>query len=413
MSVRDRSLAPEGKKKINWVKSHMPVLNLLEKHFEEEKPLKGTNISMAIHLEPTTAYLATVLGKGGAKVALTGSNPLSTQDSAAAAVNEEENVEVYAKHGADKEEFYENYNKVLDIEPDVIIDDGSDLVSITHEKRRNLLDKIKGACEETTTGVNRLKSMEKENVLEFPAIAVNDAKSKYLFDSMHGTGQSVWDGVMRTTNLSIAGSQVVVSGFGPVGKGIAKRADGLGANVTITEVNPIRALEAVMEGYSVKTMKEASKIADFIITATGDKNVVDKEHFNLMKENAILANAGHFDVEVNVEGLEKMAEEVKEVKENITEYKLNDKSLFVLGEGRLVNLACGDGHAAEIMDISFALQAKSVLYLINNDLKNKVYNVPKKIDEEVSELKLKGMGIETDTLTEEQKEYLGSWKLGT
>ncbi len=413
MSVRDRSLAPEGKKKINWVKSHMPVLNLLEKHFEEEKPLKGTNISMAIHLEPTTAYLATVLGKGGAKVALTGSNPLSTQDSAAAAVNEEENVEVYAKHGADKEEFYENYNKVLDIEPDVIIDDGSDLVSITHEKRRNLLDKIKGACEETTTGVNRLKSMEKENVLEFPAIAVNDAKSKYLFDSMHGTGQSVWDGVMRTTNLSIAGSQVVVSGFGPVGKGIAKRADGLGANVTITEVNPIRALEAVMEGYSVKTMKEASKIADFIITATGDKNVVDKEHFNLMKENAILANAGHFDVEVNVEGLEKMAEEVKEVKENITEYKLNDKSLFVLGEGRLVNLACGDGHAAEIMDISFALQAKSVLYLINNDLKNKVYNVPKKIDEEVSELKLKGMGIKTDTLTEEQKEYLGSWKLGT
>lgn len=413
MSVRDRSLAPEGKKKINWVKSHMPVLNLLEKHFEEEKPLKGTNISMAIHLEPTTAYLATVLGKGGAKVALTGSNPLSTQDSAAAAVNEEENVEVYAKHGADKEEFYENYNKVLDIEPDVIIDDGSDLVSITHEKRRNLLDKIKGACEETTTGVNRLKSMEKENVLEFSAIAVNDAKSKYLFDSMHGTGQSVWDGVMRTTNLSIAGSQVVVSGFGPVGKGIAKRADGLGANVTITEVNPIRALEAVMEGYSVKTMKEASKIADFIITATGDKNVVDKEHFNLMKENAILANAGHFDVEVNVEGLEKMAEEVKEVKENITEYKLNDKSLFVLGEGRLVNLACGDGHAAEIMDISFALQAKSVLYLINNDLKNKVYNVPKKIDEEVSELKLKGMGIETDTLTEEQKEYLGSWKLGT
>lgn len=413
MSVRDRSLAPEGKKKINWVKSHMPVLNLLEKHFEEEKPLKGTNISMAIHLEPTTAYLATVLGKGGAKVGLTGSNPLSTQDSAAAAVNEEENVEVYAKHGADKEEFYENYNKVLDIEPDVIIDDGSDLVSITHEKRRNLLDKIKGACEETTTGVNRLKSMEKENVLEFPAIAVNDAKSKYLFDSMHGTGQSVWDGVMRTTNLSIAGSQVVVSGFGPVGKGIAKRADGLGANVTITEVNPIRALEAVMEGYSVKTMKEAAKIADFIITATGDKNVVDKEHFNLMKENAILANAGHFDVEVNVEGLEKMAEEVKEVKENITEYKLNDKSLFVLGEGRLVNLACGDGHAAEIMDISFALQAKSVLYLINNDLKNKVYNVPKKIDEEVSELKLKGMGIETDALTEEQKEYLGSWKLGT
>lgn len=413
MSVRDRSLAPEGKKKINWVKSHMPVLNLLEKHFEEEKPLKGTNISMAIHLEPTTAYLATVLGKGGAKVGLTGSNPLSTQDSAAAAVNEEENVEVYAKHGADKEEFYENYNKVLDIEPDVIIDDGSDLVSITHEKRRNLLDKIKGACEETTTGVNRLKSMEKENVLEFPAIAVNDAKSKYLFDSMHGTGQSVWDGVMRTTNLSIAGSQVVVSGFGPVGKGIAKRADGLGANVTITEVNPIRALEAVMEGYSVKTMKEAAKIADFIITATGDKNVVDKEHFNVMKENAILANAGHFDVEVNVEGLEKMAEEVKEVKENITEYKLNDKSLFVLGEGRLVNLACGDGHAAEIMDISFALQAKSVLYLINNDLKNKVYNVPKKIDEEVSKLKLKGMGIETDALTEEQKEYLGSWKLGT
>ena len=413
MSVKDPSLASEGKKKIEWVKSHMPVLNLLEKQFEEEKPLRNINISMAIHLEPTTAYLATVLGKSGAKVALTGSNPLSTQDSAAAAVNEEKNVEVHAKHGADKDEFYENYNKVLDIKPDVIIDDGSDLVSMVHEERRNLINKIQGACEETTTGVNRLRSMEKENVLEFPAIAVNDAKSKYLFDSMHGTGQSVWDGIMRTTNLSIAGSNVVVSGFGPVGKGIAKRADGLGANVTVTEVNPIRALEAVMEGYNVTNMKEAVKKADFIVTATGNKNVVDKEHFKVMKENAILANAGHFDVEVNIQGLKEDADEIRKVKENITEYKIDDKSLYVLGEGRLVNLACGDGHAAEIMDMSFALQAKSILYLINNNLENKVYNVPKKIDEEISKLKLEGMGIKTDSLTKEQIDYLGSWKLGT
>ncbi len=413
MNIKDPSLSKEGEKKIDWIKNHMPVLNLLENSFETEKPLDGLNISMAIHLEPTTAYLAIVLGKGGANVSLTGSNPLSTQDDAAAAANEAKNVEVFAKHGADKQEFYENYNKTLDNQPDIIVDDGADLASIVHQERPNQLNRLKGICEETTTGVNRLKAMEKDNALKSPVIAVNDAESKYLFDSMHGTGQSVWDGIMRTTNLSVAGSNAVVAGFGPVGKGVAKRADGLGANVIVTEVNPIRALEAVMEGFEVMPMIEAAKKGDFFVTTTGNKNVITKEHFKTMKENAILTNAGHFDVEVNVEALKEVSDSSRKVRENIEEYKIGDKNLYLLGEGRLVNLACGDGHAAEIMDMSFALQAKSAMYLKENELKNKVYDVPEKIDKEVSKLKLKGMGIEIDELSDEQREYLDSWKMGT
>lgn len=413
MNIKDPSLSKEGEKKIDWIKNHMPVLNLLENSFETEKPLDGLNISMAIHLEPTTAYLAIVLGKGGANVSLTGSNPLSTQDDAAAAANEAKNVEVFAKHGANKQEFYENYNKTLDNQPDIIVDDGADLASIVHQERPNLLNRLKGICEETTTGVNRLKAMEKDNALKSPVIAVNDAESKYLFDSMHGTGQSVWDGIMRTTNLSVAGSNAVVAGFGPVGKGVAKRADGLGANVIVTEVNPIRALEAVMEGFEVMPMIEAAKKGDFFVTTTGNKNVITKEHFKTMKENAILTNAGHFDVEVNVEALKEVSDSSRKVRENIEEYKIGDKNLYLLGEGRLVNLACGDGHAAEIMDMSFALQAKSAMYLKENELKNKVYDVPEKIDKEVSKLKLKGMGIEIDELSDEQREYLDSWKMGT
>lgn len=410
---KDLNLILEGKKKIDWAKAHMHVLNMLERKFKEEKPFEELKIGAAIHLESNSAYLAITLAKGGARVAITGSNPLSTQDDVAAALGEEVNVEVFAKHGIDREGFYENYEKVLEIEPNLIVDDGADLSSIIHKDRPELLKDLIGICEETTSGVRRLRSMERSRDLKVPAIAVNDAKSKYLFDSMHGTGQSTWDGIIRTTNMNVAGSNVVVAGFGSVGKGITKRADGLGAKVTVTEVDPIRALEAAMEGYDVMPIEQAAKKGDFFISATGGKNVIGQRHFEKMKDGAILSNAGHFDVEINVEELKEMAVEVREVKENVEEYKIGDKNLYLLGEGRLVNLACADGHAAEIMDISFALQAKSALYLLESDLDNRVYNVPEEVDKQVSRLKLESMEIEIDELTEEQKEYLESWETGT
>lgn len=410
---RDSNLIPEGKKKIDWAKAHMPVLNSLERKFKEEKPFEGQNIGMAIHLESNSAYLAITLARGGAKVAITGSNPSSTQDDVVAALGEEENVKTFAKHGIDREGFYKNYEKVLNTKPNLIVDDGADLSSKIHKDRPELLKDLVGICEETTSGVRRLRSMKECGDLKVPAIAVNDAKSKYLFDSMHGTGQSTWDGIIRTTNMNVAGSNVVVAGFGPVGKGIAKRADGLGAKVIVAEVDPIRALEAAMEGYDVMPMEKAARKGDLFITATGNKNVIVQKHFEEMKDGAILSNSGHFDVEINVEELKEMADEVREVKENVAEYKIGDKKLYLLGEGRLVNLACADGHATEIMDISFALQAKSALYLLKSDLDNRIYNVPEEIDKEVSRLKLESMEIEIDELTKEQKEYLESWEAGT
>lgn len=393
---------------MEWAKLNMPVMKNIEKRFKKEKPLKGVNIAMALHLEAKTAVLAHILSEGGANVAITGSNPLTTQDDVAEALSRK-GVGVFAKYGESEKEYWENYNKVLDVKPDIIVDDGGDMVYLVHTKRKELLKKIIGASEETTTGVIRDRALENEGKLKFPVIAVNNGQCKYLFDNRYGTGQSTWDGIIRTTNITIAGKNVVVAGFGWVGRGVAMRAKGLGARVFVTEVDPIRAMEAHMEGFTVLPMKEAAKIGDIFVTTTGDTNVIDKRHFSLLKNGAILANAGHFNVEINMPELEKSAVKKRVVRENITEYTLpNRRKVYVLGEGRLVNLACADGHPIEIMDLSFALQALSVKYLLKNGKKmeNKVYNVPAEIDLRVAEEMLKANGIEIDKLTKKQIDYL-------
>ncbi len=393
---------------MEWAKLNMPVMKNIEKRFKKEKPLKGVNIAMALHLEAKTAVLAHILSEGGANVAITGSNPLTTQDDVAEALSRK-GVGVFAKYGESEKEYWENYNKVLDVKPDIIVDDGGDMVYLVHTKRKELLKKIIGASEETTTGVIRDRALENEGKLKFPVIAVNNGQCKYLFDNRYGTGQSTWDGIIRTTNITIAGKNVVVAGFGWVGRGVAMRAKGLGARVFVTEVDPIRAMEAHMEGFTVLPMKEAAKIGDIFVTTTGDTNVIDKRHFSLLKNGAILANAGHFNVEINMPELEKSAVKKRVVRENITEYTLpNRRKVYVLGEGRLVNLACADGHPIEIMDLSFALQALSVEYLLKNGKKmeNKVYNVPAEIDLRVAEEMLKANGIEIDKLTKKQIDYL-------
>ncbi|MCD6427111.1 MAG: adenosylhomocysteinase [Caldisericaceae bacterium] len=397
-----------GDLKMEWAKLNMPVMKNIEKRFKKEKPLKGVNIAMALHLEAKTAVLAHILSEGGANVAITGSNPLTTQDDVAEALSRK-GVGVFAKYGESEKEYWENYNKVLDVKPDIIVDDGGDMVYLVHTKRKELLKKIIGASEETTTGVIRDRALENEGKLKFPVIAVNNGQCKYLFDNRYGTGQSTWDGIIRTTNITIAGKNVVVAGFGWVGRGVAMRAKGLGARVFVTEVDPIRAMEAHMEGFTVLPMKEAAKIGDIFVTTTGDTNVIDKRHFSLLKNGAILANAGHFNVEINMPELEKSAVKKRVVRENITEYTLpNRRKVYVLGEGRLVNLACADGHPIEIMDLSFALQALSVEYLLKNGKKmeNKVYNVPAEIDLRVAEEMLKANGIEIDKLTKKQIDYL-------
>ena len=397
-----------GDLKMEWAKLNMPVMKNIEKRFKKEKPLKGVNIAMALHLEAKTAVLAHILSEGGANVAITGSNPLTTQDDVAEALSRK-GVGVFAKYGESEKEYWENYNKVLDVKPDIIVDDGGDMVYLVHTKRKELLKKIIGASEETTTGVIRDRALENEGKLKFPVIAVNNGQCKYLFDNRYGTGQSTWDGIIRTTNITIAGKNVVVAGFGWVGRGVAMRAKGLGARVFVTEVDPIRAMEAHMEGFTVLPMKEAAKIGDIFVTTTGDTNVIDKRHFSLLKNGAILANAGHFNVEINMPELEKSAVKKRVVRENITEYTLpNRRKVYALGEGRLVNLACADGHPIEIMDLSFALQALSVEYLLKNGKKmeNKVYNVPAEIDLRVAEEMLKANGIEIDKLTKKQIDYL-------
>ena len=413
-AVRDINLWKEGERKIEWATRHMPVLNLIRERFKEEKPFKGITIGMALHLEAKTAVLAETLMEGGAKIAITGCNPLSTQDDVAAACAKK-GMHVYAWRGETVEEYYENLNRVLDHEPDIVIDDGCDLIFLLHTKRTELLDNIMGGCEETTTGIIRLKAMEKEGALKFPVMDVNDAYTKHLFDNRYGTGQSALDGILRATNLLIAGKTVVVAGYGWCGRGVAMRAKGLGAEVVVTEINPIRALEARMDGFKVMKMEKAAEIGDIFITTTGCKDVIRKEHILKMKNGAILANAGHFDNEINKKHLEELAKSVREVRNCVTEYDLGDKKIYLLGEGRLVNLACADGHPCEVMDMSFANQALAAEYILKNHdkLEPRVYNIPYEQDLMIASLKLKAMGIEIGELTEEQKKYLEDWREGT
>ncbi len=410
--IKDISLAEEGELKIAWVKEHMPVLNRIREKFLQEKPFAGLKVSISLHLEAKTAYLAKVIKDGGAIVTITGSNPLSTQDDIAAALVKD-GIRVLAKYNPTEEEYYNYLIKSLETKPDLIIDDGGDLVKILHSERTDLAKNIRGGAEETTTGVLRLKALARNNQLSFPMIAVNDAYSKYLFDNRYGTGQSVWDGIMRTTNLVIAGKTVVVAGYGWCGKGVALRAKGLGAKVVVTEVDAIKATEAYMDGFLVMPMIDAAKIGDIFITVTGNVDVITKEHMKVMKNGAILANAGHFDVEVNVHHLRDLATETKRVRKNIDEYTLvNGKKIYLLGEGRLVNLAAGDGHPVEIMDMTFALQALSLFYIGQNyqNLKSDVYNVPQDIDQLVAKYMLESLNVTIDSLTNEQKDYLADWQ---
>lgn len=409
--IRDIGLAPEGEARINWVKKYMPLLNTLEREFIKDQPFKDKKVTVSVHLEAKTAYLALVLAAGGAEVAVTGSNPLSTQDPIAAALAKA-GLKVYAWHGATDEEYMDHLNKALDIGPDIVIDDGGDLVQLLHTSRSDLAENLLGGCEETTTGVMRLRAREKEGLLKFPMISVNDAYCKYLFDNRYGTGQSVWDGIMRTTNLIIAGKTVVVAGYGWCGRGVAMKAKGLGANIIVTEIDPIKAIEAVMDGFTVMTMDEAATLGDIFVTVTGCLKVIRKEHMEKMKDGVLLANAGHFDVEVWRPDLEELAVETRPMRKNITGYVMEDgRILNLMAEGRLVNLASGDGHPAEIMDMSFALQALSARYVLENRAKldNKVYIVPEEIDKRVAAMKLAAMGLEIDELSKEQDDYLNAY----
>ncbi|MCY9588611.1 adenosylhomocysteinase [Paenibacillus chitinolyticus] len=410
--VADQSLAPEGHLKIDWVKAHMPVLNRIREQFEKEQPFRGLKVAISLHLEAKTAYLAKVVQAGGAEVTITGSNPLSTQDDVCAALAED-GITVFAKYNPDPKEYKELMIKTLETKPDLIIDDGGDLVTILHSERRDLLAGVRGGAEETTTGILRLKALDKEGRLEFPMVAVNDAFCKYLFDNRYGTGQSVFDGINRTTNLVVAGKTVVVVGYGWCGKGVAMRAKGLGAQVVVTEIDAIKAVEAYMDGFTVLPMSEAAKIGDYFVTVTGNRDVIRGEHFEVMKDGAILSNAGHFDVEVNKPELAAQSSSVRTVRRNIEEYQLKDgRKIYLLAEGRLVNLAAGDGHPAEIMDMTFALQALSLKYVNDRyeEIGKTVVNVPYELDEQVARYKLESLGISIDRLSDEQKAYLQSWQ---
>jgi adenosylhomocysteinase len=409
--IRDKNLAPQGLKKIEWAKEHMPVLQELHKDLLEHKPFKGLNIAICIHLEAKTAYMALVFQGGGARVVITGSNPLSTQDDVAAALAGE-GVEVYALHGATPQEYNECLYRTAETKPQLIIDDGGDLVSLLHKSFSQDIPGIIGGAEETTTGLNRLRAMEKEKALGFPMIAVNDALCKHLFDNRYGTGQSAWDGIMRSTNLIVAGKNVVVIGYGWCGKGVAMRAKGLGAKVIICEVDPVRALEAHMDGFHVLSLLEAAPQGDIFITVTGCSKVLRSEHFMLMKNRALLANAGHFDIEIDKQSLAELTGPPQQVRQNVEAYTFPDgRCLYLLGEGRLVNLAAADGHPVEIMDMSFGLQVLALRYLLRKKgrLENRVLPLPPELDQEVAWLKLKALQINIDALTTEQKAYLESW----
>lgn len=413
--VKDMSLAKEGIRKIEWVQRHMPVLEHIKKEYEETQPFKGITIGSCLHLEPKTINLGLTLQAGGAEVAMTGCNPLSTHDDAVAGAADL-GLNIYGWRDQDDEEYYQTINMVLDHKPDVIIDDGADMIMVLHNERTDVLKHIKGACEETTTGVHRLEAMHKDGALKFPVVAVNDAYTKYLFDNRYGTGQSSFDAIMGTTNMLIAGKSVVVCGYGWCGRGIGLRAQGLGANVIVTEIDPIRALEARMDGYRVMKIRDAVKEADLIITVTGNINIIHGDDFKYMKDGCMLCNSGHFNVEINRRDLEAQSTSVREVRESIEMFTMKDgRKIYLLADGRLVNLSAarGQGHPAEIMDMSFAVQALSAKYILNNDLEVGVTKAPDDIDYEVANLKLKAMDIEIDTLSDRQKEYMCSWKEGT
>ena len=408
--VKDISLAPYGHKKIEWAYRNMPVLRAIEAELIEEQPFKGLKISVSVHVEAKTACLARALAKGGADVALTGCNPLSTQDDVAAALAET-GMHVYTIHGDSEEEYINHLKMALDFGPDIVIDDGGDFAMLLHSDMSHLVPNIIGGCEETTTGVHRLEILKKEGKLKYPVVAVNDARCKHLFDNRFGTGQSVWTAIMATTNLIVAGKTVVVAGFGMCGKGVAMRAKGLGAKVIVTEIDPVKACEAIMEGYQVMTMDEAAPLGDVFVTVTGCKDVIVKRHFEKMKNGAICCNAGHFDCEVNIKELESITVSSDELRNNIIGYTLEDgRTICILAEGRLVNLASGDGHPVEIMDMSFALQAQSARYIAaNRNLPIDVYQTPEVIDNRVAEILLNTKGISIDKLTEEQERYVNSW----
>ena len=411
--IRDLSLAPSGHQKIEWVRNNMPLLRGMEEEFSKTKPFEGVKISLSIHLEAKTAYLCKVLAAGGADMSVTGSNILSTQDDIAAALVDD-GLRVYAYHGATPEEYSRHIEMTLEQKPNIIIDDGADLVGMLHSKRPDLAEEVWGGCEETTTGVIRLKAMEKDGVLKFPMVAVNDADCKHLFDNRYGTGQSTWDSIMRNTNLIVAAKTVVVVGYGWVSRGIAMRAAALGAKVIVTEIDPVKAIEAKMDGYDVMTMEKAAPLGDIFVSATGCCKTITVEHMLTMKEGAILTNAGHFNCEIDMAALEEACVSKAEARKNIMSYELsNGKHVNVIGEGRLVNIAAADGHPAEIMDMSFAVQALSAMYVMNNykKLENKVIDVSAEIDDVVARRKLAAWGIEIDTLTEEQEEYINSWNI--
>ena len=408
--IRDITLAPSGENKIEWVKRNCPLLRRLEEEFSRTKPFAGKRIALSVHLEAKTAYLCKVLAAGGAEMYITGSNPLSTQDDVAAALAKAGH-NVYAWHGATEEEYFAHIRETLSHHANLIIDDGGDLVHMLHTELREEIPYVIGGCEETTTGILRLEAMNREGKLLFPMVKVNNADCKHLFDNRYGTGQSVWDGINRTTNLIVAGKNVVVAGYGWCGKGVSMRAKGLGAKVIVTEVDPVKAIEAYMDGFTVMPMREAAKIGDIFVTVTGCAGVITEEDFLVMKEGAVLCNAGHFDVEVDVKRLREMAVEAREMRANIMGYTLPDgKHLYVLAEGRLVNLAAGDGHPAEIMDMSFAIQALCAKYLAEHEgkIEEKLMDVPREVDLEVGRRKLETLGITIDTLTPEQEAYLHS-----
>ena len=407
--IKDIALAPSGEMKIKWVERNMPVLRGIGEDFARTRPFAGLKVALSVHLEAKTAFLCRVMEMGGAEMYVTGSNPLSTQDDVAAALAAG-GMEVFARYGCSMEEYESCLCAVLEAGPNIIIDDGGDLVHLMHTKYTNLIPNVIGGCEETTTGIHRLRAMAKAGTLRFPMVMVNDADCKHMFDNRYGTGQSVWDGIMRTTNLIVAGKVVVVSGYGWCGKGVSLRAKGLGAKVIVTETDPVRALEAVMDGYQVMPMAEAARLGDLFITVTGCSGVITAEHFERMKDGAILTNAGHFDVEVDMAGLNALAVEKYEARHNIQGYVLpGGKTLFAIAEGRLVNLAAGDGHPAEIMDMSFAIQALSAEYLAKHraELVPGVISVPRELDEAVARRKLQAMGVSIDSLSPEQEDYLG------
>lgn len=413
--IKDIKLAEAGRLKIEWAENHMPVLRAIRKEFKMKKPFKGWKIAMCLHITKESAVLARTLAEGGAKVSLAGCNPLSTQDDVAAALASE-GYFVYGWRGIDTKSYYENINLALDIKPDITIDDACDLVYTAHTTRKELLKTIKGGCEETTSGIARLRAMEKEGVLKYPMIAVNDSRTKHLFDNRYGTGQSAIDGILRATNVLIAGSVVVVVGYGWCGRGVAARASGLGALVIVTEVDSVSALEARMDGFQVMTIEEASKIGDIFISVTGNKYVIAERHFGLMKDGAILSNAGHFNIEIDTVALEKISKKKREMRPNCVEYTLaNGHRLYLLAEGRLVNLSSAEGHPSEVMDMSFSTQALSTEFIRNNykTLAPRVYNTTPEQDQRIASLKLKSMGVRIDKLTVEQNEYLASWKEGT